>query len=165
MVFVIMLSFIIQNFAVFIIEQELKFLLSSFLSRTKISFRLSRWFGRKTLCFILFYSPGLAVFHSFLDFQISSYLMIHQQYLIIRLDISLSSLDYQINSYLMIHQQYLIIWLDISLSSLDYQINSYLIHHLYLIIWLDISLSFLDYQINSYLIHHLYLIIRSIQFQ
>ena len=134
-----MLSFIIQNFAVFIIEQELKFLLSSFLSRTKISFRLSRWFGRKTLCFILFYSPGLAVFHSFLDFQISSYLMIHQQYLIIRLDISL--------------------------SSLDYQINSYLIHHLYLIIWLDISLSFLDYQINSYLIHHLYLIIRSIQFQ
>ena len=129
-----MLSFIIKNFAVFIIEHELKFLLSSFLSRTKISFRLSRWFGRKTLCFILFYSPGLAVFHSFLDFQISSYLMIHQQYLIIRLDISLSSLDYQINSYLMIHQQYLIIWLDISLSSLDYQINSYLIHHLYLII-------------------------------
>ena len=108
MVIVIMLSFIIKNFTVFIIEHELKFLLSSFLSRTKISFRLSRWFGRKTLCFILFYSPGLAVFHSFLDFQISSYLMIHQQYLIIRLDISLSSLDYQINSYL-IHHLYLII--------------------------------------------------------
>lgn len=108
MVIVIMLSFIIKNFAVFIIEHELKFLLSSFLSRTKISFRLSRWFGRKTLCFILFYSPGLAVFHSSLDFQINSYLMIHQLYLIIRLDISLSFLDYQISSYL-IHQLYLII--------------------------------------------------------
>ena len=108
MVIVIMFSFIIKNFAVFIMEHELKFLLLSFLSRTKISFRLSRWFGRKTLCFILFYSPGLAVFLSSLDFQINSYLMIHQLYLIIRLDISLSFLDYQISSYL-IHQLYLII--------------------------------------------------------
>jgi len=139
MVIVIMLSFIIKNFAVFIMEHELKFLLLSFLSRTKISFRLSRWFGRKTLCFILFYSPGLAVF--------------------------LSSLDFQINSYLMIHQLYLIIRLDISLSFLDCQISSYLIHQLYLIIRLDISLSSLDCQISSYLIHQLYLIIRSIQFQ